>query len=64
MRCYICDSALSEVHYNSDHQDYEPCGFCLEIIKDAIGSDVASAREDEFGEDQLTLPLEALDLEE
>lgn len=37
MRCYICDNALKddEIKFNKDHQEFDPCGFCLEIIRDA-----------------------------
>lgn len=34
MRCNICDRILSpeEVHFNRDHDDFDPCGTCLEVI--------------------------------
>lgn len=61
MRCRICDVVIAEPQYNSDHDDYEPCSYCQEIIKDAVGNDKASADEDELGddhlEDQFLLPL-------
>lgn len=34
MRCHICDSVLSEteVKFNKKHDEFDPCGTCLEII--------------------------------
>ena len=34
MRCAICDATLnpSEIAYNHDHDEFEPCGTCLEAI--------------------------------
>ena len=34
MRCHICDKTLSkeEISYNRDHEDFDPCGVCLEVI--------------------------------
>ncbi len=53
MRCFICDSALSEVHSNSDFEDYEPCGTCLVVIKDTVSGwiDRPSADEDDWSDD-------------
>ncbi len=41
MRCYICDNGLSdeEVKFNRQHNQWEPCGTCLETIKDAFAAD-------------------------
>lgn len=38
MRCFICDSVLqdSEIKVNPDHQDFDPCGTCLEIIEEVF----------------------------
>jgi hypothetical protein len=55
MRCFICDVAIAEPSFNSDHDDYEPCSYCQEIIKDAIGADKASADEDELGDESYPL---------
>lgn len=51
MRCNICDAGLSEVHYNSDHESFEPCVTCLEAVKDTLEGflDKPSADEDELG---------------
>lgn len=37
MRCYICDNVLGEddVRFNRDHQDFDPCPTCKEIIREA-----------------------------
>lgn len=34
MKCHVCDKTLSdkEVQWNRDHQDWDPCGTCLEVI--------------------------------
>lgn len=38
MRCRICDKGLADddVRWNRLHQEYDPCGECLAIIKDAV----------------------------
>lgn len=35
MKCHICDRQLSEteIQYNTDHGDFDPCGVCLEVIQ-------------------------------
>ncbi len=52
MRCYICDKALSEPNFNTDHDDYEPCDECQAVILDTLKGyeDQAAAGEDEFAE--------------
>lgn len=51
--CYICDATLSEVQFNSEHNDIEPCGTCLTVVADTLAgfTDKASAEEDELGND-------------
>ncbi len=63
MRCYICDCALEEVNFSSDHNTFDPCGYCLAIIEDAVGNfrDKASADEDDFSDDSLTAYLNMWD---
>lgn len=49
MRCYICNRVLEEPQYNRDHEDYDPCNTCLDVIADAVG-----LRDEPFvGEDAL-----------
>jgi NAD-dependent SIR2 family protein deacetylase len=36
MKCYICDSTLSTPKYDRDHEDWEPCGHCMEIVSDCL----------------------------
>lgn len=38
MKCYICDRTLEEdqVHYNIDHEDYDPCPSCLAVVEDIL----------------------------
>ena len=60
MRCAICDKALSdtEVVFNKDLDDYEPCSTCLEVAMDAAFSqgyhrpddEIAVEIGDEFGD--------------
>lgn len=54
MRCHICDSELSEVHFNSDHEDIEPCPTCIMAIEDILASyeDRPSVDEDELFEEE------------
>jgi hypothetical protein len=56
MRCHICNTGLSEVHFNADHQDFEPCPTCLEVIQDTLEGflDKPSADEDELGFEPLS----------
>ncbi len=53
MKCYICDATLGEVHYNNDHEDYEPCPACLIVIQDTIAgfTDRPAVEDDELGRD-------------
>jgi ferredoxin len=41
MRCHICNATLSpaEVQYNRDHEDWDPCGTCLDAIGDIFNDD-------------------------
>jgi hypothetical protein len=34
MRCKICNAILadSEIKFNEDHQEWDPCGVCLDEI--------------------------------
>lgn len=53
MRCHICDAALTdeEVRWNRQHQDYDPCGVCREVIANVFGEeddDDMLARQEEF----------------
>jgi len=38
MRCHICNAVLNptEVQWNNDHKDYDPCNRCLEAIDDVF----------------------------
>lgn len=38
MRCYICNRVIDEPHWNSDHQDYDPCDPCRVVIEDLLAS--------------------------
>lgn len=41
MRCHICDAALGEdeIKFNREHKDYDPCGRCLEVIRNVFGEE-------------------------
>lgn len=58
MRCHICNAQLSdsEVQWNTDHEDWDPCTTCQEAIDNVFNDDTES----EINE-QLILEL---DLEE
>ncbi len=32
MRCHICNAVLSNVSFNTDHGDIDPCHVCQEVI--------------------------------
>lgn len=38
MRCHICDKPLTEkeVKYDHDHQEWSPCGTCLQAIQEVF----------------------------
>ena len=38
MRCHICNAVLtpSEVQWNSQHEDWDPCGRCLQAIDEVF----------------------------
>lgn len=38
MRCAICDAPLSdqEVRFNRDHQKWDPCTVCKDIIAETV----------------------------
>lgn len=61
MRCYICDRVLSDPHFNSEINGYEPCDTCMAVIHDTVGSfeDRSAVAEDELSEDSV---LEAFHL--
>jgi cytidine deaminase len=55
MRCHICNSVLeeNEIKWNKDHEDYDPCGVCLDII-----NEVFEPLDEETIHKQLELELE------
>lgn len=57
MRCFICDSTLSEetIHWNHDHGDWEPCPECLLAIAEVF--------EDPLDEEEISRILEMEDEE-
>lgn len=64
MRCNICNASLSKPTYNEQLQGYEPCGTCLDVINDAVGTfyDKPYANEDELGYDDVRYELDALSI--
>lgn len=38
MKCNICDKTLSEAEtrYNKDHEEYDPCSYCLQVISEVF----------------------------
>lgn len=61
MKCHICDATLgdSEIKYNKDCQEYDPCGYCLQIISEVFDDHLTEDEIDqliafEFGDDDLS----------
>jgi cytidine deaminase len=54
VRCHICNSILTpaEVQFNNDHQEWDPCGRCLEAI-----DEVFSHRTEEEIDEELQFEL-------
>lgn len=50
MRCHICNAALgeTEIKFNKDHDEFDPCGTCLAII-DEVFED--TLEEEDYRED-------------
>jgi cytidine deaminase len=36
MRCHICNADLPKPSFNRDHEDFDPCGTCLEVINNVF----------------------------
>ena len=55
MRCYICNAVLqeNEIKHNKDHQKWDPCGKCLDII-----SEVFESKSEEEIEREIEVELE------
>lgn len=68
MRCFICNGVLTEVNFNRDHEDIDPCPECIAVIQDTIAGyhDRPSVDEDELGgpETPLEGALQAVDYTE
>lgn len=65
MRCHICDKALSEAEtrYNKDHEEYDPCSFCLQVISEVFDDHLTEDEIDRLIEffdpaDEPTLPFD------
>lgn len=58
MKCFICNSDIENIHYNRDHQDFDPCPTCLEIIADVFSEEKDSLDPDE----QIEITEEEVDL--
>lgn len=60
MRCYICDNGLGddEVRFNRLHKDYDPCGTCREVIKDAVNESYDPDKVEDLGYDDGSLSEE------
>ena len=55
MKCFICDATLSkdEVRYNRDHQEFDPCGTCLQAIAEVFEQKDEEQIDKELTEDQI-----------
>lgn len=40
MRCHICNAALAptEVQWNNQHEEWDPCGRCLQAIDEVFSN--------------------------
>lgn len=63
MRCHICDSELSNISFNRDHGDIDPCHTCLIAISEVFG-DEGDAEELTDGEIEPTAEEMLRDTEE
>ena len=54
MRCHICNNALgeTEVKFNKKHQEFDPCGTCLEVIESVFEDYVEPEEEVEDDSEQ------------
>lgn len=50
MRCHICNAALgeTEIKFHKDHDDFDPCRTCLEIINNVFED---TLEEEDYRED-------------
>lgn len=62
MRCHICDRTLEKIEYNRDHQDFDPCGVCFNVIQDILNGykDKPYADEDDFSDEDIRLVYQYL----
>lgn len=38
MKCHICNSDLTDIQWDSRHQEFDPCGTCMFIIAETVGA--------------------------
>lgn len=66
MHCHICDAILgeSEIKYNKDCQEFDPCSYCLQIISEVFDDHLTEDEIDrlidfEFGDETDLPPTES-----
>lgn len=52
MRCFICDVAIEKPQFNSEHDDFDPCETCKQVIADTVAGyeDVVAVDEDQWAD--------------
>jgi hypothetical protein len=52
MRCFICNVAIEKPQFNSEHDDFDPCETCKQVIADTVAGyeDVVAVDEDQWAE--------------
>lgn len=52
MKCAICDATLGEeeVRFNREHDEWDPCGVCKEIISEVFGQEDDSVNDIVLGD--------------
>lgn len=61
MKCHICDATLgeTEVKYNHNYKEFEPCGTCLREINEVFEDYIEEEVEEWDGDlDTLEEPIE------
>ena len=60
MRCHICDKVLdeSEIAFDKNHDEFDPCGTCLQAIQEVFDDSPEDDEWREVDEDALLFDLD------
>lgn len=63
MRCNICDTVLTEneVKFNLFHQEFDPCGTCLEVIDGVFEDPVPDDQRKPDSEEEILFEISILE---